>query len=208
MLPDETRVNADDSEKVIFFLKDDMDDSSINIGGAWRSFEDMLKLSYLNSFACGMKQVPSQILGKRLLLSPFHETQMLLSYSMQGYATKNQKYDDVSSEVVPFQSKHKNLGEWIDSFGSFIPDNLVPVCYGGIFAATKAQINQHPSSVWRKMMESLSRGDNIEEGHFAERSWGGLLSPRLPEYQVAALRNFSTVIENPPWYKGALFIEV
>ena len=128
---------------------------------------------------------------------------------MQDYASQNHKYRNVSSAVVPFQSQHKNLGEWIDSFASaLIPDNLVCVCYGGIFAATKAQTNQHPSSVWRTMMESLSHGENIEEGHFAERNWDGLLLPRLPEYQVAALRNFSThVIEKPFYYKGALGIE-
>ena len=29
---------------------------------------------------------------------------------------------------------------------------------------------------WDKMKQSLTRGDNIEEGHYAERSWLGMLS--------------------------------
>ena len=89
---------------------------------------------------------------------------------MQDYASQNHKYRNVSSAVVPFQSQHKNLGEWIYSFAlALIPDNLVSVCYGGSFAATKAQIDHQLSSVWRTIMESLPCGENIEEGHFSEQ---------------------------------------
>ena len=111
ILPDEARVNADDTKKIIFFLKEDMDNSSIHKAGFWRYFEDMIKLSYVNWFACRMKPVPTRILYKRLLLSPFHETQMLRFFFMQEYARNNHKYRNMSSEVVPFQSQHKNIGE-------------------------------------------------------------------------------------------------
>ena len=30
--------------------------------------------------------------------------------------------------------------------------------------------------LWKRMKQSLTRGNNIEEGHYAERSWLGLLS--------------------------------
>lgn len=36
------------------------------------------------------------------------------------------------------------------------------------------------------------RGDNIQEGHFAERSWGPLLATPLKTFQIEALRNHST----------------
>ncbi len=36
------------------------------------------------------------------------------------------------------------------------------------------------------------RGDNIQEGHFAERSWGPLLATPLQEFQINALRKHST----------------
>lgn len=36
------------------------------------------------------------------------------------------------------------------------------------------------------------RGDNIQEGHFAERSWGPLLAAPLQAFQIEALRQHST----------------
>ncbi len=36
------------------------------------------------------------------------------------------------------------------------------------------------------------RGDNIQEGHFAERSWGPLLATPLQTFQIKALRQHST----------------
>ena len=38
------------------------------------------------------------------------------------------------------------------------------------------------------------RGDNIQEGHFAERSWGPLLATPLQAFQVKALRQHSTSV--------------
>lgn len=37
------------------------------------------------------------------------------------------------------------------------------------------------------MEQSLSRRSNIEEGHFAERVWAGLLSTPLSNFQESAL---------------------
>lgn len=44
------------------------------------------------------------------------------------------------------------------------------------FATTKTQILRHPKWVWEAIERSLSRGNNIIEGHFAERTFGALLS--------------------------------
>ena len=38
------------------------------------------------------------------------------------------------------------------------------------------------------------RGDNIQEGHFAERSWGPLLATPLQAFQIKALRQHSTSV--------------
>ena len=71
------------------------------------------------------------------------------------------------------------MAAWLRDMGISLPKPLTPVCYGGIFAVKRSQIAQVPRQIWRNMERSLSRGDNIEEGHFAERTWAGLLHPRL-----------------------------
>eukprot|EP00957_Ditylum_brightwellii_P197116 15017760-Ditylum_brightwellii.AAC.1 len=43
------------------------------------------------------------------------------------------------------------------------------------------------------------RGDNIQEGHFAERSWGPLLATPLKPFQIEALRNHSTSVREQHW---------
>jgi hypothetical protein len=35
------------------------------------------------------------------------------------------------------------------------------------------------------------RGDNIQEGHFMERSWARLMSTHLESYQTGALKQYS-----------------
>ena len=42
-------------------------------------------------------------------------------------------------------------------------------------------------NIWKRMEVSLNRGDSIEEGHLAERSWAGLLAYALTEEQVQLL---------------------
>ena len=54
-----------------------MYNSSIRQAGVWRLFEDMLNLSYVYSFACGVKPVPKRIGSDKFLLSPFHELNCL-----------------------------------------------------------------------------------------------------------------------------------
>jgi len=73
--------------------------------------------------------------------------------------------------------KYTFLGEWKEDMGMVIPESeTMPVCYGGLFAAQKKQILNQPEETWEKMVSSLSRADNIVEGHFAERLWASILS--------------------------------
>ena len=60
-------------------------------------------------------------------------------------------------------------------------NQIVPVCFGGRFMTTLHQIvNNSNVNDWTPMLESLSRGDNIEEGHYMERMWAALLSKPIP----------------------------
>ena len=45
-----------------------------------------------------------------------------------------------------------------------------------MFVAQKKQILNHQKDSWDKMEVNLSRGNNIAEGHYAERIWASILS--------------------------------
>ena len=62
---------------------------------------------------------------------------------------------------------------------SVFPHRHRPVCYGGGFSALADGVRQLPLSAWEGLRDALVRGDNIEEGHYAERLWAVLLAPRL-----------------------------
>ena len=56
---------------------------------------------------------------------------------------------------------------------------LVPVCYGGVFLVQRSMIWQYQQDTWRNFEGALSRANSIEEGHFMERLWATLLTPKL-----------------------------
>jgi hypothetical protein len=73
------------------------------------------------------------------------------------------------------------MGEWWSSVGVEFPRPFAPVCYGGSYAVKASNIKKVPLQVRKALVQSLSRADNIEEGHFAERTWAGLLSTPLSD---------------------------
>ena len=47
---------------------------------------------------------------------------------------------------------------------------------------------RQPASVWKALERSLRRGpDSLEEGHYAERSWAGLMAAPLTDAQMLTL---------------------
>jgi len=104
-----------------------------------------------------------------------------------GYAREKDR-----DKVDVFSSVYPDLGTWTDSLEIPILQSLTPVCYGGVFAASMHNYTSDRVSVWTRIEENLSRGDNIEEGHFCERIWAGLLSKPLQESAVTSLLNKKT----------------
>ena len=92
-----------------------------------------------------------------------------------------------------FQSAIHPLGPWFDhilngTVGAVEPPGqLWPVCYGGNFAASRERIQAVPEALWNRIRLALTRAENIEEGHFLERIWAGLLNPRLSPQDEALL---------------------
>jgi hypothetical protein len=64
-------------------------------------------------------------------------------------------------------------------------------------------------SVWKALEKTLARGDNIQEGHYAERSWARLLSTPLRKYQAEALWRYTMNVQRANFgVHGALIGEV
>ena len=63
------------------------------------------------------------------------------------------------------------------------------LCYGGDFAVQRSVLQLHPQTRYAAMARLLGRGDNILEGHMAERTWARMfaeqLRPRCPIWKEA-----------------------
>ena len=56
-------------------------------------------------------------------------------------------------------------------FSRLAMQQLLPVCYGGTFAFTRASARAHPQYMWDSFAAALSSADDLELGHYMERSW-------------------------------------
>jgi hypothetical protein len=84
---------------------------------------------------------------------------------------------------------------------------FMPICFGGVFMTSLERIHYSPVGDWRAIEQSLSRGDNIEEGHFMERLWASLLSPPLSqEEQRMIVQQDYKVVKRAGPYKGLLLL--
>lgn len=110
----------------------------------------------------------------------WHHPSRLSKFKLGKY---NKKYDWPRLSVTGhFSSEYTSLGAWVADMAPGEIDlnsstKAVPVCYGGIFAATRVQLERQSPATLQRILASLQRGDNIEESHFAERTWAALLSP-------------------------------
>ena len=181
-----------EKDSIVVFLKDN---HILHQGtGKWNNFESMVRLaSTSNGFACGVLPTSILVRKKIFFISAYHEVKTLFEFTLGGY--RNGKY--TQSDREPFESVYRNIGALYDSLGAGpLPAEVVQVCYGGIFAASVPNIKNIDGPVWEKVEQILSRGDNIQEGHYMERSWAYLLATPLQSFQVKALLKHSDSV-NP-----------
>ena len=137
-----------------------------------------------NGFACGISLVEKS-------WSAYHDKGDLFTWTLKEYEKGVEDYH--TGDGVPFESETvSSVGDFYTSLNANPLPDLVQVCYQGMFAASTANIFKQDAHVWKAMEKSLSRGDNVEEGHYAERLWGALLATPLQAFQIEALRQFST----------------
>jgi hypothetical protein len=186
-------VDNGNSPDVVIFLKDDRSKHSIHQAGSWTSLPNMLHTTYEQEFSCGMR--PSTIRRKHIFyLSAYHDTNALMKFAKKEYQHHSDKYS--TNKTTRFESRFQNLGAWVKHMRLDIPQNLMQACYGGSFGASMEAIRSHEEIVWIRMLDNLSRGDSIEEGHFAERVWAALLAKPPTDYEIALLRNYSDGLAN------------
>ena len=109
-----------------------------------------------------------------------------------------------------FKSRFGNMRQWLASLNATLDARnrvqtlmAVPlwrVCYGGVFAASRSSIMLTPSAYWESMSTSLARSDNLEEGHFAERSWAAILSVPPLLNEARALRQAAACVTVQSWH--------
>ena len=166
--------NDDDT---IVFLKDTR---LIHQDGSYRSLGELRSLSMSQGFGCLLKPERG---------SSFHRTDLLRTFRKSVYT-----HPDGSRSPPTFASRWVSLGEWGDELGIEFAFPVCKVCYGGSFATQVRKVRSQ-RELWPRMVRSLERGDDIEEGHFAERSWAAILSDDVPASVLGdlALHSFGVV---------------
>ena len=126
------------------------------------------------------------MLGSKIIF--WHSTAELLSFMIPDYTKSwDQSNHSITSD---FRARNRPLGNWLLSLQ--LPRDVeergfLPVCYGGGFVATRSAVHRVPKIAWERIVESLSRGDNVEEGHYMERMWAALLTPPLTPSETRAM---------------------
>ena len=107
--------------------------------------------------------------------SAWHLSSELADFRITNYFAAG-GYDARDNVVF---ANNLTFADWWNALHEPMPGPVIPVCYAGAFAAKPANILAS-RRIWSRMLNLLERGDNIIEGHFAERTHAAILMPRLP----------------------------
>jgi hypothetical protein len=136
----------------------------------------------------------------------------LASFAKDSYISpadsRNNKLSERSLDIFP--AVYRPLSNWTQQYLnlSLEPPGLIHACFGGVFMTTVESMLKAPVKNWEAVVSSLSRGDNIEEGHYMERMWPAILAPGIPlEEQVRLMQRKERVIQRPGLgYHGLLLL--
>lgn len=180
-------LSRSDENELVVFLKDNMKvrDESLVI----RDFPRALGAASQQGFSCILG--PNREYG----FSFYHDTDVLEGFEMKDY-TRGSSHLQGQHHIddIPFKSPFETLGEWHTTLGIELPRPLSPVCYGGMYVVQASRIEETSVETFEDMALSLSRGNNIEEGHFAERTWAALFLDALNEEDASLLVDMSRMI--------------
>ena len=176
---------------VAIFIKDSWNLHTI---GPLKNPMRVLNDAKRHGFACGMR------------LPIWHDIHRLKKFGIGEY----KKSHDQNPNGNTVFAKYPFYEEWAKDVGLkqllSTTNEIVPVCYGGSFTVTGENMRRVTKQQYSTLKKSLERGDNIQEGHFMERSWALLLT-REPS-QSTHQRLLESTEENlivdteTPWYRG------
>ena len=180
-----TLPKAYDSDDAVLFLKDSMK-------SPWfiRDFKSLLEITLSDqAFGC-VTEAPFP-------MSFYSNLKFLRMFYLEGYARSSNIASFVNSSAtdVLFKSQYDTLGDWHQGIGITLRGPYVPACYCGMFMVKRSRIESVPKGLLRNMTLNLARGNNIEEGHFAERTWASLLMDELSLENQLLLRERTKSIE-------------
>ena len=142
----------------------------------------------------------------------WHKTEDLSAYMADAYNTTwdQAKRANAQGNHATFKAAIRPLGAWWRSLQIAELDTssrrFVPVCYGGGFATTADAIRRVPLPAWNRVVQSLERGENIEEGHYMERSWAALLTAplQLKEDRALACATANAPSRSERFFRGGI----
>jgi hypothetical protein len=109
-------------------------------------------------------------------------------YEPEGVCNRNNGNKFIKSEYSDFQ-------EWKKAI---IDDRPIKyIAMRGIFAVCKENIKHVDKKIYENLLKSLSVGDNIENGHFAERIWAHLFRQYAFDTFVESVKNNTEPINQP-----------
>lgn len=171
----ESIVENKDGSDIVLFMKDNNYNAKM-----YRSFDEIFTATSSVGFGCALKPIWCDCpegwhqceKNDGLML---HNQTVLNTFSMNH---RHIRIDRDNGETDTFTNKdYPNITSWKNAMGLVTPDTeTIPVCYGGVFAVQKRQLLKQSLEAWTNVEKSLTREDNLVEGHYAERMWGPILS--------------------------------
>ena len=113
--------------------------------------------------------------------SIWHESNSLArnTHKEIGDNYTSQTHDYKGFQDAPFSPDPSlTLAKWLNQMNISMWDHITPVCFGGSFATTVKGLSSISKTQAMKMLLSVSRGSNIIEAHFFERTIASLLTTK------------------------------
>ena len=139
----------------------------------------------------------------------WHDVSEISKFTLDSYVSYGWYHNELNEENKKLFSVSEvpTFEMWWKMLGAPELDKIMPVCYSGFFAAQKRNI-MYAAPALARMQHMLERGDNIIEGHYAERSFAALLLPQLPANiteQILCLANAFRRCKGSAGYCGILY---
>ena len=116
------------------------------------------------------KRIPIYNERYRGFFSPrFSKIGKNFNYSIENYQAEGKCNRNDNAFI---RSEYKDFQEWKNAIIDDLPMRYVAM--RGMFIVNRNNIKHIDKSIYINLLQSLSVGDNIENGHFAERVWAHL----------------------------------